>query len=240
MRELGIETERFRQYFDQTLYPGLGLSRASFFDRDRFGRDRLVTGDPTDWLGVRRVRARCRRNGRPLEQFIADLSAVGRSPRTRTARAVHDGSASRVGTAQGERRRAREDSAIRAISYDQFLRKDWGLRRAFACAALQAAAPRLLRHALPTSGPWRSIAGLCRYPGFAGISLPPSPEAAGEMDEPYIHHFPDGNASIARLHRAQRWCPSAIPAVDVWTDIVLARASTTTSSTARSMRSASG
>ena len=50
MRELGVEIERFRTFFDQQLYPGLGLSRASFFDRERFGTDRLVTGDPTDWV----------------------------------------------------------------------------------------------------------------------------------------------------------------------------------------------
>ncbi|MEA2581363.1 MAG: spermidine dehydrogenase, partial [Actinomycetota bacterium] len=37
------------------------------------------------------------------------------------------------------------------------------------------------------------------YPGFAGLDLPIDPVAAAEMDEPYIYHFPDGNASIARL-----------------------------------------
>jgi spermidine dehydrogenase len=34
-------------------------------------------------------------------------------------------------------------------------------------------------------------------PGFDGLGLPT--EASPERDEPYIHHFPDGNASIARL-----------------------------------------
>ena len=37
------------------------------------------------------------------------------------------------------------------------------------------------------------------YPGFAGLGLPRDAEAAAEMDEPYIYHFPDGNASLARL-----------------------------------------
>ena len=35
------------------------------------------------------------------------------------------------------------------------------------------------------------------YPGFAGLGLPA--EHNPEWDEPYIYHFPDGNASIARL-----------------------------------------
>ena len=65
-------------------------------------------------------------------------------------------------------------------------------------------------------------AGLFRYPGFAGISLPADPEADGEMDEPYIYHFPDGNASIARL-LVRSLLPSAIPGATM-DDIVLARA----------------
>jgi spermidine dehydrogenase len=36
------------------------------------------------------------------------------------------------------------------------------------------------------------------YPGFAGLELPPRGPNP-EFDEPYIYHFPDGNASIARL-----------------------------------------
>src|SRR5262249_55787356 len=35
------------------------------------------------------------------------------------------------------------------------------------------------------------------YPGFDGLGLPDT--ANPELNEPYIHHFPDGNASIARL-----------------------------------------
>jgi spermidine dehydrogenase len=37
----------------------------------------------------------------------------------------------------------------------------------------------------------------CRYPGFSGLGLKDQEEAA--FDEPYIYHFPDGNASITRL-----------------------------------------
>ena len=37
------------------------------------------------------------------------------------------------------------------------------------------------------------------YPGFAGLGVARDEEAIKEMEEPYIHHFPDGNASLARL-----------------------------------------
>ena len=36
------------------------------------------------------------------------------------------------------------------------------------------------------------------YPGFAGLGLGAGTDEA-EMEDPYIYHFPDGNASIARL-----------------------------------------
>ena len=35
------------------------------------------------------------------------------------------------------------------------------------------------------------------YPGFGGLGL--ADTANPELDEPYIYHFPDGNASLARL-----------------------------------------
>ena len=212
MRELGIETERFRQYFDQTLYPGLGLSRASFFDRDRFGRDRLVTGDPTDWVGDDIPRDR--RNGRPLEQFIADfpMSAEAR------AQLLELYTTQRVTLGALANDTTREDY-LSGISYDQFLRKDWGL----GADALAYFRQRPLDFfGMPSNLVPALDAGLYRYPGFAGISLPPSPEAAGEMDEPYIYHFPDGNASIARL-LVRSLVPSAMPG-STMEDIVLARA----------------
>ena len=59
------------------------------------------------------------------------------------------------------------------------------------------------------------------YPGFAGMTLARDPRAAAEMDEPYIYHFPDGNASIARAI-----VRSLIPAVapgDSMEDLVTAR-----------------
>jgi spermidine dehydrogenase len=59
------------------------------------------------------------------------------------------------------------------------------------------------------------------FPGFGGMNLAPiSEEAAAEMEEPYIYHFPDGNASLARL-----LVRSLIPAVapgHTMDDIVLA------------------
>ncbi len=44
--DLGVDIKRFETAFDRKFYPSLGLSRGVFFNREAFGRDVLVTGDP--------------------------------------------------------------------------------------------------------------------------------------------------------------------------------------------------
>ena len=55
-------------------------------------------------------------------------------------------------------------------------------------------------------------------PGFDGLGLPQ--QASAERDEPYIHHFPDGNASLARL-LVRALIPGIAPG-NTMDDIVLA------------------
>ena len=48
LRKLGLRMQRFESeaVFHRQLYPGLGLAKSVFFDRESFGRYALVTGDP--------------------------------------------------------------------------------------------------------------------------------------------------------------------------------------------------
>jgi len=46
LRDLGVDVSRFDAAFDRGFYSSLGLSRGVFFDRESFGRDALVAGDP--------------------------------------------------------------------------------------------------------------------------------------------------------------------------------------------------
>ena len=52
LQELGIEVDRFYKYFDQKLYKDMGLKRATFFDKETFGVDRLLPGFGTHYLGL--------------------------------------------------------------------------------------------------------------------------------------------------------------------------------------------
>ena len=56
------------------------------------------------------------------------------------------------------------------------------------------------------------------YPGFAGLGLPAA--VSPERNEPYIYHFPDGNASLARL-LVRALIPAAAPG-STMDDVVLA------------------
>ena len=56
------------------------------------------------------------------------------------------------------------------------------------------------------------------YPGFDGLGFPKTGNP--DLDEPYIYHFPDGNASLARL-LVRALIPAAAPGATM-DDVVLA------------------
>src|SRR5262249_36961192 len=79
----------------------------------------------------------------------------------------------------------------------------------------------------PDAVPAGDLAGLNNHPGFQGMDLsgPPGPgiglEITKQDDTHYIYHFPDGNASIARL-LVRKLIPASAPG-HTMEDIVLAK-----------------
>jgi spermidine dehydrogenase len=207
LKELGVDTARFETAFERALYPSLKLSRGVFFPREHFGRDTLVTGDPMPVLSD--DIAPERRNGRPWREFVADFPVSDESKAQLVALA--EGATDPLpGKSEDEKL-----ELLRKVSYRDYLLKVCGCREevancfqgrtldfyALGCDAVAAADAR--------------DAGM---PGFAGLGLPDTGNP--ELDEPYIYHFPDGNASLARL-----LVRSLIPAVargKTMDDVVLA------------------
>jgi spermidine dehydrogenase len=98
------------------------------------------------------------------------------------------------------------------ISYHDFLRD------------LVKVDPQILTYFMMREGGWaRGIdsvpaAYARRFPGLQGMGLPSRDPRKGE---PYIHHFPDGNASVARLV-VRALIPDALPGKDM-EDVVTAK-----------------
>ncbi|HEV2624971.1 MAG TPA: FAD/NAD(P)-binding protein [Xanthobacteraceae bacterium] len=180
LRDIGVDIMRFETAFEHGFYSSLGLSRGVFFDRETFGRDTLIADDP---LLARRTEA-----GAGLAKFVAAAPLADLSKRQLLSLydPVRDPLA---GKSAGEKLKI-----LKATSYRDYLIKLCGCSEEVAncfqgrplgffglgCDAVPAFELRSLG-----------------YPGFAGLGLPSDEHP--EWNEPYIYHFPDGNASLARL-----------------------------------------
>jgi spermidine dehydrogenase len=188
LRDLGVDIGRFATAFDRELYPSLGLSRGVFFKREAFGIDRLVTGDP-----MRMVAddiAPDRMNARSAEAFIADFP-LAQDDRVRLVELYTSARDVLPGLVREEK-----EKLVETTSYRDFLTRHWHLSER-AADTLQGRSLDFFAvgiDAIPARDAFDT-----GYPGFAGLGLEPDDDALKEMDEPYIHHFPDGNASLARL-----------------------------------------
>jgi spermidine dehydrogenase len=188
LKAIGVDPARFETAFDRGLYPGLGLSRGVFFTREAFGTDRLVIGDPmrmvADDIPADRM------NARPVAEFIADFPVSARAREQLVALWTSDRDP------LPGRSRDEKEALLDKTAYRDWLTTVWklddeaantlqGRSLDFFAVGIDAISAR---EALDTG-----------YPGFRGLGVPMSEDAAKEMNEPYIHHFPDGNASLARL-----------------------------------------
>ena len=199
LKELGIETQQFYKAYDRELYRSLKLGTGVFFDRETFGEDRLVAG----------------MNRLPWPEFLA------KAPLSETARRdiakIYTEKVDYLAGMTREQKRAK----LAKTSYADFLTKIAKLNpevlsffQSFThdlwCVGIEAVAALDCHEAGDDYGD-------LMYPGFQGMDL-----GSEEKAEPYIFHFPDGNASIARM-LVRRLVGDFLPGSNM-DDIVLARA----------------
>lgn len=195
LKDIGIETEKFYDYFDQSFWDRYGLSKSIVFDKETFGEDKIVFGY----------------GERSWEDFAADM------PVSDKAKADFI----RVHTSEEDympdKSFDEKYEILRKTSYENFLRnyckideqiiniyKRWGM--SFWCVGIDEIPTTLIQN----------------YDGgMPGVKYT-LPRTGYRNDEPYIFHFPDGNASVARL-LVRKLIPEAIPGATM-EDVVMTKA----------------
>jgi spermidine dehydrogenase len=188
LKDLGVDVHKFEQAFDRTLYPNLGLSRGILFVKEAFGVDKLVTGDPTTMVDDDIPPAKL--NARDVTAFIADFPLPEGSRRKLVALYTE------ARDVLPDLSPARKQQFLATISYREFIRRYWRLDDNAANVFQKRPHDFFAIGIDGLPALWAYGTG---YPGFQGLKLPKDPEGEAETSEPYIYHFPDGNASIARL-----------------------------------------
>lgn len=190
LADLGIDLQKFYKYYDQNLYAGMKLGSGIFFDKETFGEDRLVPG-----FGAV-----------PHQEFFAKapLSEAARRDLVR----LYAGKVDYLPGLTREQKRG----VLGKISYADFLTK------IAKCSAEVLPVFQTRSHDLFGVG-IDAVSALAVYEagddygyGYPGLDamLGGGGSRGAEKPDPYIFHFPDGNASVARL-LVRSLIPEAMP-----------------------------
>jgi spermidine dehydrogenase len=169
IRELGIDVTRYPKYLDTTLYASLG--RGTFFNKEHFTADKLVVASADA----------------PTDWIAffnaAPLTAVVRKDLIRIHTETRD-------YLPGSDPRQKAE-LLKKISYQDFLLRHAGLR----AASLPFFQGMTFRNSMRVDTCPAFSAARSGAPGFQGMEVGGAPAYPERTD----FHFPDGNATIARL-----------------------------------------
>jgi len=210
LKSLGIDPVALTRTCEHDeIYEGLNLSSAVFFDKETFGEDRLVAGAPP-------------RRGGSVEAWRAFAARTPLSPRAQADLVRINTGLTDVMPGLSS---AQKKDRLSRISYRDYLQN-----------VLKADPGAVAVYQSATQGEWGvgadAVSALDCWgfglPGFQGLDLEPGSAPrmgytpAGYADGgSYTFHFPDGNATIARL-LVRQLVPDAVPGRDCQ-DVVTAK-----------------
>jgi spermidine dehydrogenase len=218
IEELGIDVASYPKHHDADLYRGMGLRSKVFFDKETFGTDRLATsplsfsGGEKDYLTPDKVEAR--------KQFLAE-APISPEAKKDFDRLILDQRDYFPGLTSADKK-----AKMARMSYAAFLRDIVKVHEDVVKLYQAVLHPTfgLGMDAVSAQDAW----GL-DLPGFEGMALDPAPGKGMNRDaipneeaEKYFFHFPDGNASIARM-LVRKLIPDVMPGNSA-SDIILAKA----------------
>ena len=203
LKDVGIHTERFYDYFDRNYFKDRKLGRGLYFSRDQYGKD---------YVSDNILGAEIKDNE---EEIIGLINAypIAEASKTALIKLLSQTENYLLGM------ESQEDkiNLLRQTSYSDFLRKYVNVSEEVVLLY------RDMSRGLWGIG-WDALSALDAYksgmPGTLGLNLKIA-EQSYERDEPYIFHFPDGNAGFARSI-VRELIPSAISGTTM-EDLVKAR-----------------
>jgi len=194
--ELGVNVSRWHSMFERGLYAGLGMGSGVFFDRETFGTDRLLRAPDTSASS----------SGKSWTSFLAK-APLSEAARRDIGRLVRESTDHLPGLDDGTKK-----ARLARLSYADFLVKSAGCHPDV--LPFFQARPHSL-YGLGIDAVSALDAWGLGLPGFAGMNLAPTAGPGMGLDarpgprSPFMH-FPDGNATLARL-LVGRLIPRAVP-----------------------------
>ena len=170
LKSLGIEYQLFEKYYDQEFFKKEKLQLGVFFNQKTFGKSCLIPQQPTE------------------------NNAAAFFPKTPLSKGDQTALIELYAKPQdylGKMPHADREAYLAQLSYDHFLTKHVGLPQT-AKVFLEDICLEYFGFSIDCLSTLEAYHS--GYPGLSKLGL-----KANEEEEPYIYHFPDGNASIARL-----------------------------------------
>lgn len=218
IEELGIDVPSYKKYVSKDLYRSFGLKPHIFFDKETFGADKLVINPRNSGFDESGVNDHA--GAEALQSFLKE-APLSDSAKRDFERLVGEKKDYLPGLTSDEKK-----ARLARISYAKYLTDTVGASEEI--VKMFQSMPHPLFgvgiDAVPAQDAW----GL-GMPGFDGLGLDPAPGKGMNRDairseeaEKYFFHFPDGNATIARL-LVRKLNPAVLRGTSA-ADIVLAKA----------------